>query len=143
MDLDTPCKFWTGAVEKTGYGRRKVKGKMWMAHRFAYQEHYGDLDLELTVDHLRFNRSCVEPAHLRQITREENAVRHKDGCRCSPCNPGVYQVTVCPAGHDISSPDKRTGPVARRSTGNCLMCERKRNRGRMREHRAALKAQSA
>jgi len=126
MDLDTPCKIWTGALEKTGYGRRKVKGKMWMAHRFAYQEHYGDLDPDLVVDHLCFNRACVEPTHLRQITREENAVRHNPGCGCVACQPELNTMTVCRSGHDLSKPGSRHARTVGGRIGRCAACERSR-----------------
>lgn len=144
MDLDTPCKIWPGKLEsRTGYGRKKVAGKAWMAHRWAYQEFYGDLSDDLVVDHLCFNRGCVEPAHLRQITLAENAARHKPDCGCSVCHPDRHASLVCSRGHDISHPEARTRPRTPTRRGECLICYRDRNRDRMREHRAALNAQPA
>lgn len=140
MDLDTPCKIWTGAIEKTGYGRRKVKGKMWMAHRFAYQEHYGDLSPDLVVDHLCFNRGCVEPTHLRQITREENSVRHNPDCPCSSCMPGTNVLSECSSGHDLTSPEARTKPSRWHPRGQCFECRRSRQRDYMRKRRGTLVA---
>lgn len=138
MNLDTPCKIWTGATEKTGYGRRKVKGRMWMAHRFAYQEHYGDLDPDMVVDHICFNRACVEPTHLRQITLEENSVRHNPDCGCVSCSPELHILDQCGRGHDISTPDGRTAPSAWHPRGQCLACSRNRKREYSRAYRARL-----
>ena len=73
---DKPCDEWTGAIEKTGYGRRKVAGKMWLAHRYAYYLAHGNIDPDLVIDHLCHNRTCVEPAHLAQVTREELSLIH-------------------------------------------------------------------
>ena len=142
VELEKPCKIWPGKLEsRTGYGRKKVAGKAWMAHRWAYQEFYGDLSDDLVVDHLSFNRGCVEPTHLRQITLAENAARHKPDCTCPKHAPEMHIAKVCLRGHDISTPDKRTKPHARSSLGSCRACHRERNRERMRKYRAQGKLQ--
>ena len=81
------CWHWTGAVQSRGYGVFTVKRSQrhpadpellgcWLAHRFALRWIAGEeLDPELTVDHLCENKLCVNPAHLEQVTREENGRR--------------------------------------------------------------------
>ena len=137
VELIKPCKIWHGKLEsRTGYGRKRVGSKIWLAHRWAYHEAYGDLSDGLVIDHLCFNRGCVEPTHLRQITLEENAVRHKPDCGCSVCHPDRRASLVCSRGHDISRPEARTRPKKPTRRGECLICYRDSNRARMAKKRA-------
>lgn len=80
------CWRWTGAIDgQTGYGRLNVEGRTEYAHRVSYQLCIGDLDPELTIDHLCRNRWCVQPLHLEQVTLRENVRRQPrllgDTCR--------------------------------------------------------------
>ena len=135
--VDSPCTLWTGALEKTGYGRRKIDGKMWLAHRWAYQEFYGDLRNDMVVDHLCFTRACINPLHLRQITREENSARHKPGCTCTPCNPVAHMRDFCAKGHDLTLPGARKKPRKPGWAEYCAQCVRDQDRDRKRAKRAA------
>lgn len=139
MKLAEPCVLWSGAIEKAGYGRRKVAGKMWMAHRYAYYVAHGDIPDGVVVDHLCFNRACVEVTHLRLLPREENSRRHNPACACSACAPDSHRVSVCAKGHDMSLPELRTKPLSGRLVGDCLECRRERDRARKRRQRAALR----
>ena len=140
--MNKPCKVWTGAIEKTGYGRLKVEGKMWMAHRYAYYQHFGEIDPDMVIDHICFNRACVEPSHLLEISRPENSRRHKPDCPCNGCNADAYALEVCFAGHDISRPELRTKPRRPGLRGDCKECTRARAREssrRARERKAAIR----
>ena len=137
--LDKPCLEWDGAMDRTGYGRKMHEGKWWMAHRWSYQEHYGDLSDNpadgLVIDHICFNRACVEPTHLRQISRAENSGRHNPDCPCSACVPLEHRIMVCKNGHDISNDEQRCKPQASNRQGECRRCKRERTR----RYRAAKK----
>ena len=137
--LVEPCSLWGGAIEKTGYGRRKVAGKMWMAHRYAYFLAYGEIPDGLVVDHLCFNRACVEVTRLRLLSREENARRHNPACACVSCAPYSHRVPACAKGHDMSRPELRTKPRNGRLVGDCLECRREKDRARKRRQRASLR----
>lgn len=65
------CWLWTAHL-CTGYGRIKVAGKDILAHRVAYQLVRGDIPEGMDVDHRCLNRPCVNPAHLRLVTRKQN-----------------------------------------------------------------------
>ena len=136
--LDRPCLEWDGAMDSTGYGRKMKDGKWWMAHRWSYKEHYGDLSDDLVVDHICFNRACVEPTHLRQIPLAANSARHKPDCPCSACDPILHRISVCKNGHDVSRPSQRRAPSRSNMQGGCLACHRERSR----RYRAAQKSRT-
>lgn len=74
--LPSGCWQWTGAIDKTGYGRFTIgRGRSQAAHRFAYELHVGPILPGLDLDHLCRNRWCVNPAHLEPVTRSVNLSR--------------------------------------------------------------------
>jgi hypothetical protein len=91
---DDGCHEWLGYVGKTGYGRVKAEGRMWMAHRVAYIIAHGRIPDGMELDHLCRNRSCVNADHLEPVTKRENQLR-------SPISIIAKQVatTECPRGH--------------------------------------------
>lgn len=119
------CWLWTGHADK-GYGRLGVDGKGMWAHRFAYQLAYGDLDPDLTIDHLCKETLCVRPSHLEQVTLAVNSLRG-DG----PAGLNIRK-THCIRGHEFTPENTRLVQV--RPNGrigrNCRMCERLRQPGR-------------
>lgn len=60
------------------------------AHRFSYEAHKGPIPEGLEIDHVCRNRSCVNPEHLRAVTRREN-MRNLAGVR-SDSRTGVRGV---------------------------------------------------
>lgn len=69
------CWEWQGARGPRGYGQVQYRNVLYLAHRFSYAAHGGDLDPDLTLDHLCRNTCCVNPDHLEQVTRSENCSR--------------------------------------------------------------------
>lgn len=67
------CWEWIGAKDEMGYGKFHVNNKRIRSHRFSLGLVHS-LDPKLVVDHVCRNRSCVNPAHLRQITAVENTM---------------------------------------------------------------------
>ncbi|RLP86207.1 HNH endonuclease [Micromonospora sp. BL4] len=111
-----------GCLIIRGYGTRrgvyqKVAGRAW-AHIAAYAAFVGGYDPDLDVDHICDVRDCVEPTHLRQVSRAES-------CRTRA------QRSTCRNGHDREV-DESTGRYRR----TCRACNRDSQR-RWRERQAA------
>ncbi len=70
-DLDA-CHCWTGAKTKKGYGQFRHGGNACQAHRISYAIFIGPLEDGEEVDHECQNTSCVNPRHLRIMTKPEN-----------------------------------------------------------------------
>ncbi len=68
------CTLWTGCT-LGGYGYFRFREKVWRAHRFAYLLAHGELDKDLVIHHACFQKRCVNPEHLEQVTAAENKRR--------------------------------------------------------------------
>lgn len=66
------CWLWQGPVQNSGYGQHRFLGGWRLAHRFSYRAFVGEIPRGLTIDHLCFVRTCVNPEHLDPCTQAEN-----------------------------------------------------------------------
>lgn len=70
------CHIWAGHRDKRGYGRVKTKGRCALVHRERYEREVGPIPAGLELDHFACNNpSCCNPAHVRPVSRRENALR--------------------------------------------------------------------
>lgn len=69
---DPGCIIWTGALTRDGYGHIRVNGRKVMAHRWAWEREHGPIPDGMFIDHTCWQRSCVNPEHLRLATISQN-----------------------------------------------------------------------
>ena len=69
------CWEWTGAVAYTGSGVVRRRGKLYDAHRYAYELAYGPVPSSHTVIQVCDNPLCCNPGHLMKITKSEERKR--------------------------------------------------------------------
>jgi len=82
VDKSGDCWIWTAYVLPVGYGQFGIrKTKMALAHRYAYEDAIGPIPDGLDIDHMCHNRKCVNPAHLRAVTRKQNLENHSGANR--------------------------------------------------------------
>lgn len=74
-EKENGCWEWEMAINKYGYGVLKINQKIILAHRFFYELFKGKI--KNTIDHLCFNKKCVNPAHLEDVTQRINCQRRK------------------------------------------------------------------
>jgi len=81
-----------------------------LAHRLAYETWVGPIPDGHVVDHLCFNKGCIEPTHLEAVTQRENVQR---AIAHYPDRP-------------VRTHSKRGHPCS----GECLECKRQSQRRR-------------
>lgn len=82
------CWLWTAGRYSNGYGSFFAGGRSWLVHRLMYLLVNGHLTPGLQIDHTChgddefcpggtrcIHRLCVNPAHLEEVTSEENRRR--------------------------------------------------------------------
>ncbi len=65
------CWTWTGTTNSSGYGLVRVNGPQILAHRASWFYTYGVMPT-MFILHSCDNPVCVNPAHLREGTQQDN-----------------------------------------------------------------------
>jgi len=66
------CWLWKGALQRDGYAHFRRDGKTISSHRYAYEKLVGPIPEGMDLLHSCDVRHCVNPAHLRPGTHQEN-----------------------------------------------------------------------
>lgn len=94
VDRGSPASCWEWLGSKSrGYGYIGTPaGKNVPAYRLSYNLAYGPILDAMEIDHMCHNPSCVNPAHLRMVTKAEN-LQNLRGPRVDSTSGvrGVYQ----------------------------------------------------
>lgn len=107
------CWEWTGSVRKDGYGRFRINGKTFLAHRVAYYIHNGHWPVT-NVCHSCDNPSCVNPEHLFPGSQKDNM---QD---CLIKNRNFFKAkTHCKRGHPLHGDNVYRNPAGARV---CKLC---------------------
>lgn len=76
---------WNTTYSLNGYGYGQVgwnddtgTRKVTATHRVSWVAANGPIPGEMTVDHICKNKACINPSHLRLLSRSENARRGAD-----------------------------------------------------------------
>lgn len=79
VDKSGECWIWTASKQSGGYGQVWMNGKGNLAHRISFQiEHGRDVAPGLLIDHTCWNKACINPGHLREVTVQQN-LQNREG----------------------------------------------------------------
>lgn len=67
-----PCKLWTGAKNRKGYGQKRIVGKLWIVSRLTYTLERGEIPAGFCVLHKCDTPCCYEIDHLFLGTNQQN-----------------------------------------------------------------------
>jgi hypothetical protein len=122
--LEGPCHEFVGGKCK-GYGRVGLKGKMFQAHRIAWELARSPIPKDLVIDHMCRNRACINPMHLRVVTKYVNATENIVGANWMLIGEKMSAKTHCPAGHPFS---KENTYVCAANKRRCIACRKAQNK---------------
>lgn len=75
VDKSGDCWDWTAHTTQGGYGVFGADGRrLEYAHRYSFMLASGPIQKGQVIDHMCYNRKCVNPAHLRCVTQSENGL---------------------------------------------------------------------
>lgn len=114
------CWQWNGSICRDGYGKCNRRAGQFLAHRAFYTILVGPIKAGFELDHLCKNRSCVNPAHLEEVTHTEN-VRRGD----YTSNHRNRRKTHCKRGHALTDDNVSVRPSGAR---RCTKCSREYHR---------------
>lgn len=132
--VDDGCWEWTGTKADNRYGKFKIRGRTMGAHRLSLMIARGYISADLVVDHICRNRSCVNPAHLRVVTKSQNSLEN------SVSVTAVNKLkTYCPRGHEYTPENTRRHNGKR----HCKACRPLIDRQRYAEGKTAFQKRRA
>lgn len=114
------CWLWTGGIRPAdGYGAiwSQDRKRMLLAHRVAYELFVGAPPAGLDLDHKCRVRCCVNPDHLRAVSRRENVLAGFG----SPVQEN-HRKQYCSRGHEFTSENTKLIPWRASVHRRCRIC---------------------
>lgn len=71
---NTGCRLWLGPINGQGYGKIKVHGQMFRAHRVSYEANVSKIPAGKIVLHKCDTPACVNSCHLSVGDRRDNII---------------------------------------------------------------------
>lgn len=96
------CWQWVASKNRDGYGKLALEGGWVLAYKWFFEGINGAVPTGFELDHTCRNRACVNPAHLEQVSHEENMRRGK-----------WAQRTHCKNGHALTGDNVHMRPNRR------------------------------
>ena|SRR5690625_3680417 len=97
VDNRGDCWQWTGGLNTSGYGQMHVPGgggvKV-LAYHVTYIAFMADIKDGQEIDHRCGNRACVNPSHLRAVTKKQNQENRRSARRDNRSS-GLLGATWC------------------------------------------------
>lgn len=115
----TGCHIYFGVKSSNGYGSIKADGRTVSTHRLSYEMARGGVPEGLVIDHLCWNRACVNPDHMEAVTQKVNLRR---GFSAQSDNA---KKTHCVRGHPFSGDNLH---IDKRGSRICRECKRQTQR---------------
>lgn len=120
-----------GCLQKDGYGRKMIEGRVYMAHRVAWAEANGvdftTMTPDMIIRHTCDNPPCINPEHLVLGTHKDNAQDRVERGR-----NGVNQYALadtCINGHMFTPENTRHYRYpSGKSQRFCITCHKERGR---------------
>lgn len=119
--LDNGCHQWIRATSHDGYAHAVIDGEHVYVHRHVWEDAHGVMEPGMTVDHLCFNPSCINLAHLRELDFMTNSRLQRSSLK-----------TECNNGHPYSESNTYRRPDGRRGCRRCRVAATARLRARKR-----------
>lgn len=124
------CWLWTGDVDKTsGYGRIAFNKKRFYAHRVFYSIFKGKIGENLCIDHICRVRNCVNPEHLRAVTKQINTIENSIGAGAINRNK-----THCKNGHEFNKENTYYIPKGNGKWRACKECSRQTYKNKIKKN---------
>ena len=112
------CIVFDGPKSGGGYGYAAINGKVVRVHRALWEEVNGNIPEGMTVDHMCYQKDCINIEHLRLLS-------HSDNTKMSRANIERKSKTHCRKGHPYSGKNLY---IDKRGSRHCTACTRERTK---------------